>query len=41
MQNGSHCWYGDISTADCEASAEGGEFAMTNLAWDFLKRFSR
>jgi polyhydroxybutyrate depolymerase len=41
VENGSHCWFGDISTADCEAGAADGEHAMTNLAWEFLKRFSR
>lgn len=41
VQNGSHCWYGDISTADCGAGDADNEFFMTNLAWDFLKRLSR
>jgi len=41
VENGSHCWFGDISTADCEAGKADGEHAMTNLAWEFLKRFSR
>lgn len=41
VQNGSHCWYGDISSADCGAGTADGEFNMTNLAWEFLKRLSR
>ena len=41
VQNGSHCWYGNISTADCGAGKADDEFFMTNLAWEFLKRLSR
>lgn len=41
VQNGSHCWFGDISSADCAAGEADSENFMTNLSWEFLKRFSR
>jgi polyhydroxybutyrate depolymerase len=41
VDNGSHCWYGDISSASCDAGSADGPHNMTNLAWEFLKRFSR
>jgi len=42
VQGGSHCWFGDISTANCgrPPSADSDLYA-TNLAWAFLSRFSR
>jgi len=41
VQGGSHCWYGDVSAANCGAgSADSDQFA-TNMAWSFLSRFSR
>ena len=41
VRNGGHCWYGNISTADCGPGAADSEFFATNLVWEFLKRFSR
>jgi poly(3-hydroxybutyrate) depolymerase len=41
VENGSHCWFGDITAADCGAGQPDGENFMTNLAWEFLRRFSR
>jgi polyhydroxybutyrate depolymerase len=41
VENGNHCWFGDISTADCGAGAAENDFFMTNLAWKFLERLSR
>jgi polyhydroxybutyrate depolymerase len=41
VDNGSHCWYGDISTADCQPGAADSEFNTTNVAWEFLRRLSR
>jgi polyhydroxybutyrate depolymerase len=41
VQNGSHCWFGDMSTADCGAGNAENKSFMTNIAWEFLSRFSR
>ena len=39
-RNGIHCWFGNISTADCGAGKADDAFFMTNLAWELLKRLA-
>jgi poly(3-hydroxybutyrate) depolymerase len=41
VTDGSHCWYGDISSADCGPGAADSELFTTNLAWEFLRRLAR